>query len=213
MNVEDKPAFQALLTDVMAFNRQDVSRFALGVWWEACKTFELAQVSKAFTAHAMDAERGQFPPKPADIVRQLQGTHTDKALMAWGKAFDAMQKVGAYQSVVFDDAAIHAAVSDMGGWQKLCRSEMDELPFVQKRFCDSYKAYAARGKFDYPGRLIGEYESINAVEGRRVAPPVMIGNPAVAGVVMLEGCVGPKTQITVIGDHDFPQLPQLGKAA
>lgn len=212
MSPQDKREFQQLLTDAMAFYRQNVSEFALGVWWAACKPFSLDQVRKAFTAHATDPERGQFPPKPADLIRQLQGTHTDRSLLAWGKVYDAAGRVGAYQSVVFDDAAIHAAISDIGGWVSVCRTSEKELPFLQKRFCDAYRAYATRGQFDYPSRLLGEHEIANLSIGQKPAPPVLIGNPAVAGVVMMEGLSGPKTQITHMLES-APAIRRIGDEA
>lgn len=162
MQPRDFEAFQALLADALAFWRQDVTAFTLGVWWEACRRFELEQVRKALTAHAMDPERGQFPPKPADLVRQLQGTHTDRALLAWGKVFETMQSTGAYQSVDFGDPIAHAAIVDLGGWVSLCRIDLNDLPFVQKRFCDAYRLYSSRGKPDAPLRLAGESELTNA---------------------------------------------------
>lgn len=161
MTPNDRSAFAQLLTQVLGFYRQDASDFALTVWWQACKAFELEQVRKALTAHAMDPERGQFAPKPADLVRQLQGTHTDRALLAWSRVWNAMQSVGAYQSVNFSDPIIHAAIVDIGGWQALCRINLDELPFVQKRFCDAFRTYSARGKPDAPLRLVGESEQVN----------------------------------------------------
>jgi len=162
MTPHDREGFAALMTQALAFYRQDASDFALSVWWEACKGFDLEQVRKALTAHAMDPERGQFAPKPADIVRQLQGTHTDRALIAWGRVWEAMQSTGAYQSVDFGDPIVHAAIVDMGGWVSLCRIDLDDLPFVQKRFCDAYRTYSARGKPDAPLRLAGEHEIANA---------------------------------------------------
>lgn len=194
MQSADKPAFKALLTDVMAFYRQDVSKFALTVWWQACERFEIEQVRKAMTAHAMDPERGQFAPKPADIVRQLQGTHTDRSLMAWGKVFEAMARVGAYSTVVFDDACIHLAIEDMGGWVSLCRSTNDELPFVQKRFCDTYKAYSSRqDRPKHPPMLIGAHDAENAKRGYRSQAPALIGNPAAAQAVIQSGEFGART--------------------
>lgn len=162
MQAADKPAFKALLGDAMAFYRQDVSKFALSVWWAACERYDFEQVSKALTAHAMDPERGQFAPKPADIVRQLEGTQTDRSLIAWGQVLEAMRSVGAYASVDFGDRAIHAAITDMGGWPTLCRSQVDELPFLQRRFCDSYRAYMRRPDVQAPLRLAGAHEVENA---------------------------------------------------
>jgi hypothetical protein len=170
MTPRDEIAFGQLMTDVLAFWRQDVTTFTLTVWWEACKAFDLEQVRKALTAHAMDPERGQFAPKPADLVRQLQGTHTDRALLAWGKVWDAMQSVGAYQSVDFGDPITHAAIVDIGGWVSLCRIDLNDLPFVQKRFCDAYRVYSTRGKADAPLRLAGDHEIANAKVA--LPPPV-----------------------------------------
>ena len=59
MRRADFQAFSELLSGVLAFYRQDTSRFALSVWWEACKGFDFEQVSKAFNAHAIDAERDE----------------------------------------------------------------------------------------------------------------------------------------------------------
>lgn len=174
MNANDRQAFGSLLADALGFYGQSVTAFALGVWWQACDRFELGQVAKALTAHAMDAERGHFPPRPADIVRQLHGTQADRSLIAWGKVLDAMQRVGAYRSVAFDDGAIHSAIEDLGGWAKVCRSTHDELPFLQKRFCDSHRAYSARPDMAHPAMLMGEHEASNRSLGKRVAPPMLV---------------------------------------
>ena len=45
-----------------------------------------------------------------------------------------MQRVGAYQSVAFDDPVIHAVIEDLGGWTKLCRSDLKELSYMEHRF-------------------------------------------------------------------------------
>ena len=164
MQQSDTAAFNGLVADVMAFYRQDVSEFGMSVWWQACQGFDLEQVRKTLNAHAVDPERGQWAPKPADIVRALQGTHADRSLIAWGKVLDAIHRIGAYQSVEFEDKAIHCAITDMGGWPAVCRTEIDALPFVQKRFCDAHRVYSARGAPDVP-RLAGEHEQTNAKIG------------------------------------------------
>ena len=146
-----------------------------------------------------DPERGQYAPKVADIVRILSGTATDRAVLAWGKCLEAMSSVGAYTDVVFDDPAIHAVVEDLGGWPKLCRTEMKELGYVQHRFCESHRAYTGRGQFDYPRRLGGdrspdsEYEKV----GLKLPRPALIGNPDRAKLVYQNGGAG-KTSISFV---------------
>lgn len=196
MTESDRNDLGTLLTQALGFYGQTLSPFALGVWWQACQGFELAEVRKALTAHAMDPDRGQFPPKPADLVRMLRGTSADRSLIAWGKVLDAMQRVGAYRTVVFDDGAIHAAVSDMGGWPALCRSSADELPFTQKRFCDLHRAYSLRPDLAYPAQLVGEHDLQNRLAGHAAGAPMLIGDAARAQAVAAAGSEGAKTAIT-----------------
>ena len=211
MNAADQKKLADVLGGVHDFYGKELSKFAVTVWLQACEMFDVEQVTKALSAHLMDAERGQFMPKPADIVRQLEGTRTDRSLIAWGKVLDAMQRVGAYQSVVFDDGAIHGAISDMGGWAAICRSETDELPFTQKRFCDLHRAYSARPDMPYPARLVGDHELHNAPRGYSVAPPMLIGDAQRAQAVERLGSVGPKTSI--MAADAVPAVKRIGRTA
>lgn len=185
MNESDKPRFFSMLKQVMDYYRQDSTEFMFDIFWDSCKDFDYEVISKALNAHAKDPDRGQFAPKVADIVRQLSGTKTDKSMIAWGKVHDAMGRVGAYSDVVFDDPAIHAAVSDCGGWVKMCRTETDELSYLQHRFCQSYQAYASRDDFDYPHVLGGDRspDELYAKRGLPAPKPVLLGNPEKARII------------------------------
>jgi hypothetical protein len=200
MTPNDKTRLMEVLKGVHDFYGKELTRFAGQVWMQACDSFDVEQVSKALSAHLMDPERGQFMPKPADLVRQLQGTKTDRSLIAWGKAYDAMQRVGAYTSVVFDDPVIHAVIADIGGWTTLCRTTTDELPFVQKRFCDSYRAYSGRPLVDFPAKLLGQSDMENQARGYEGARPILIGDASKAQEVLRLGSAGAKTEFTQLGD-------------
>ena len=167
--------FQSIVSKMLAYYRADNSEFTLQVWWVGCQPFSLEQVSKAITAHITDPDKGQFAPKVADIVRQLAGTKTDRSLLAWGKVSDAMSSVGAYQDVDFGDGAIHATIIDMGGWPKMCRTNTDELSYLQHRFCESYRAYQTAGTTEIPF-LIGDRspDDMYLKRGLPVPKPVRI---------------------------------------
>jgi hypothetical protein len=207
MTEADRKDFAQLITDVLAYYRQDASRFVLDLWWNACKPFALEQVRSAIQKHCTDAERGQFAPKVADLARILQGTTTDRSSLAWGKVLEAMSAVGAYTDVVFDDPAIHAAVEDMGGWPKVCRTDLKELSHLQHRFMQSYRAYAERGHFDYPRRLGGDRSPDSEYEkaGLKLPRPALIGDAARAKLVYQGGGAG-KTAIS------FAPIQSLGSA-
>lgn len=197
MQPSERAPFAQLVTDVLAYYRQDASRFVLDLWWGACQPFELAQIRQAMQRHATDAEHGRFAPKVADVVRILAGTAADRAALAWGKALEAMGSVGAYTDVVFDDPAIHAAVQDLGGWPKLCRTDLKELGYLQHRFCESHRAYTGRGSFDYP-RCLGGDRSPDSDYARVGLPPprlAFIGNAERARRVYEGGSAAGKTAV------------------
>jgi hypothetical protein len=200
MEMRDRAGLYKVVSDVMGYYKQDASEFTLKVWWEACKGYDLEQVSKALTAHAIDPDRGQFAPKVADIVRQISGTKTDRAALAWGKVFEAMQRVGQYQDVVFDDPAIHAVIMDIGGWPRICQTNESEISYLQHRFCEAHRAYTGRGEFDYPRVLIGlrsaDHEYKN--RGLPLPEPVLIGSSEKARHVYLAGKKGGKVEVTLV---------------
>lgn len=166
MQASDRKAFAALISDALAFYKQGTTPFSLSVWWEACQPFELEQVNKALVSHTMDPDHGRFAPMPADIVRVLQGTRVDRAAVAWGKVYDRIRRVGQYATVTFDDPAIHATVTDLGGWPALCQTKLDDLPFLQQRFQKTYMTFVGRECFVYPERLAGVHALENQAAGR-----------------------------------------------
>lgn len=198
MQAHEHDDFAAMVVDALAYYRQNVSEFTLHVWIEGCKPYTLEQVQKAMTAHMTDAATGQFAPKVADIVRILSGTHTDRSMLAWGKAYEAMSSVGAYTDVVFDDPAVHAVIEDLGGWPKVCRSETKDLSYLQHRFCEAYKAYSGRGTFDYPRRLMGDRsaDSEYTKKGLPLPRPAVVGDREKAKEVYSRGGTGGKTAIS-----------------
>ncbi len=156
MDQAEKSEFGAFVTDVMAYYRQDATSFVLDVWWAACQPFAMEQVRAAVQQHIMDPDHGRFAPKVADLVRVLHGTSTDRAAVAWGVVMREMAATGAYQDIDFGDPATHAAVRDLGGWPKVCRTDMRELGHLQHRFTEAYRAYTARGVAECPMVLMGD---------------------------------------------------------
>jgi hypothetical protein len=190
-----------LVKDVMKFYKQEASPFALQVWVNAMQAFDFEQVNKAFSVHLVNTESGQFMPKPADIIKALQGTQTDRASLAWAKAYEAAGSVGAYTDVVFDDPAIHCAIEDMGGWPKFCRTETKDLSYSMHRFCEQYKAYVGRGTFEFTARLRGDRSSDAEYEkkGLPLPKPKLIGSAENAIAVMNGGSNNGRLMITDAG--------------
>lgn len=198
MQLSDRKDFALLIAGVYAYHRIPCSDALIGMYWRGCQRWDYEQVVKAIDRLTTDAEAGKFPPKLGDMTRILEGTHTDRAALAWGKTLEAMSSVGAYTDVVFDDPAIHACIEDLGGWPKVCRTETKELSYLQHRFCESHKAYTGRGTFEYSRRLPGDRSPDHEFEkfGMPIPKPALIGDPERCKAVYQGGNVAGKTSIT-----------------
>lgn len=218
MQESDKKAFAELIAGVYAYHRTPVSPAIISVYWRGCQRWTMEQVTKAIDSLTQDAEAGKFVPKIGDVTRVLEGTHTDRSMLAWGKTLEAMSAVGAYQDVVFDDPAIHAVIEDLGGWPKVCRTEMKDLGYVQHRFCEGHRAYTGRGEFEYPRRLGGARDADEHYKKVGLKPPVpmLVGNPAACRQVFEGGNTGGKTKVTfggaaMLGAPRLAELVQIGR--
>lgn len=188
MQNNDRLSFAELIANIYAFYGRDSSDFALSVWWEAMKPFDFAAVADAMNRHCVNPDTGQFMPRPADVVRMLQGSTQDSAMVAWAKVDKGIRQVGTYASVAFDDPIIHRVIHDMGGWVSLGQKDEREWPFVAKEFENRYRGYRVRSETpEYPKVLIGIAEAQNSTEGRKSQPPVLIGDSARAKHVLQGG--------------------------
>lgn len=208
MQHQDFEGFRQLLADVHAFYRQDMSEFALDVWWQAMRAFDLAAVRQAMGRHTMNPDTGQFMPKPADVVKMLAGRTVDAAQVAWSKVDRAIRHVGTYRSVAFDDALIHRVIQEMGGWVPLGTKTEDEWPFVAREFETRYRGYAMRGETspEHPPVLVGICEADNSRLGHRVQPPSLIGDRAAALRVIETGSEGGPIRIGMATAEDVAML-------
>jgi hypothetical protein len=157
MRNEDFDQFSAVINGVAdLYSKPPLSEFAMSLWWNALKVYELIEVKRGLSRHVQNPDNGQFMPKPADVVRAIGGTTSDNATTAWSKVDKAVRTVGTYQDVAFDDPLIHAVLLDMGGWICVGSKSDSDWPFVQREFENRYRGYASR-------RIIPEY------------PPVLTG--------------------------------------
>lgn len=178
MTESDRVAFADLMGAVYTFYRQKLPDVSMSMWWEGLQRFELEEVRAAFNSHAFDPDRGQFLPMPADVVRHLGGSTNDQAAIAAAKVLRAIQDVGSWESVAFDDPIIHQALTDVGGWTWYAAQTDKEFPHAERRFKDAYRAYVRRG-LPIGAHLIthlpGHFEIRNTNGGYAVSKPKLVG--------------------------------------
>lgn len=227
MRQSEIPELLRLVVDVLKYYRQDATPFLLNVWENACSGFDLEQVRAALMNHMGHPERGEFAPRISSIVRVIAGTGVDRAITAWGMVFQTMQRVGAWQDVLFRDPVIHAVINDMGGWPKVARTEDKELSYTQHRFMELYRSMSERGFDGYPRMLRGDRASDEEFERKGLPPPapVMIGDPVEcaevyakggeprAQITFLRAGVDPATLLRLPGGLSIKALPAQGQPA
>lgn len=188
MQTGDFQKFREGIAGVMGFYGKSVSTFALDVWWNALKRYDLTAIVDAFNRHLANPDAGQFVPKPADVIRMLQGSTQDSALRAWAKVDQAVRRVGTYCDVVFDDALIHRVIQDMGGWMAFGTRLEDEWPFVAKEFENRYRGFTLRSESPpYLPVLTGIASAQNSLKGYGSDAPVLVGDEQAARRVLRGG--------------------------
>ena len=204
MQEADRAAFAEMISGVYEFygKAASVSEFALQVWWQAMQQFDLVAVREALGRHAMNPDSGQFLPRPADVVRMMQGSTQDSALTALTKLETAISSVGSWGTVAFDDALIHVVVEEMGGWISICAHAAKEWEFrLKKEFCDRYRAYKARGEVPpYGPVLMGLFDAQNVAQGFPAQPVKMVGDVRKARQVAMMGSDTPRLTISTVSD-------------
>lgn len=163
------------------------SEGAIDLSFQALSRFDIGDIRVALTAHMNDPEGGRFAPKPADVVRQIEGDSESRALAAWSKVERAISSAGPWATVVFDDAIIHTVIEEMAGWPKMCEVTDKEMPFLRAEFSKRYQGFITRRPQAYQSKLVGLQEIHNGESAE--FPPVtkMIGNPDKAKQVMAGG--------------------------
>lgn len=188
MSPTDKAEFSTLLSGCLgALYDKPVTPLLLDVWFRAMEPYPFEEISRAFSRHAIDPDQGQYPPKPADIVRLIDGNGAGRAQSAWTQVDKTLRCVGGYRSVCFDDPLTNAALDGMGGWIRLCETKLDEIPYRAAEFTKRYRALLLTPPKTWPPHLPGRAELANAANGLPVEPPLLIGDPDQAARVLLGG--------------------------
>jgi len=182
MNEQDRETFYRTWSAAWEQHGKSMTPGALKLAFECLRAYDISAIQKAVLQQARDVENGQFPPKPADIIRQIEGRPEDRALIAW--AYVQRGIYGEYSGsnwIVFDDPLIHRIVQDMGGFSRMGMRNIDEIPFMQKDFVNRYLAFSRQGCSEYPNRIL-----LTGSGDSQDRPPILIGDKAKC-MAILEG--------------------------
>ena len=215
MNDNQRAEFSVLLTSALEVFNQKTTPGVINVWWNALVKYDFNIVEQAFGAHIVDPDVGQFAPKPANIIRNIDGSRETRAMLAWAKVQKTIGSVGGGSTVCFDDRFIHATIADMGGWSKLCTVEEDELVFKAREFEKRYNSHSKHDVDEFPRKLIGHHEAHNLAQGLMefISAPVTIGDIAECRKVYKHGSDNIKLinrePLSLVYHPKKPSLPEI----
>jgi hypothetical protein len=167
--------FQPILYGLGELYDKELTPNLVNIYYEIFKDFSIERFKKAI-GEVIKSHKYANLPKPAEILEYLEGTREDNALIAWLKVRGAIENVGYYESVEFDDPVISHCLFQMGGWMKVCEVLNKDLPFMEKDFMELYRLYAKRG-ITQPIKLSGFFEVDNLAKGfySNIPEPIKIG--------------------------------------
>ena len=85
----DKREFGEMMTAVFQLYKSEPNKQILRLYWKALLNYSIEQVQEAVDQHVVNTKNGQFLPKPADILKQINGGKSsieiknEKAGLVW----------------------------------------------------------------------------------------------------------------------------------
>lgn len=189
MTSDDIAQFNQIWAASWGFYGKEATTMIQAMAFQALKKYSLNEIKQALSNHLSDPEHGKWAPKPADVVRYIDGGPDARAAKALTIAYETAQRCGGYESVCFDDPVIHQVIRDMGGWIVWCEIEEKERPFKHNEFQKRYVGIASGQPGEYVTHLPGRNELHNSRNGfdGYVKQPLLIGNEEKAKKVYLTG--------------------------
>lgn len=146
----NQECFKSNLGFLSKYLKYDVSADQVIIYWDLLKhlsddKFELAcrNIVKEF----IPTSTVPFP-LVAHILRYCGDAGDNQVIIAISVFKKAIRSIGAYESVDFNDPALHYAAVANGGWVTMCSWTQDEWNINEKRFMETYRAAIQTGRED-----------------------------------------------------------------
>ena len=154
MDKHNEEEFKQLLAGICDVHGKQLSAAGLKIYWHTLKPYPFDKVVSAIMAHEADPDCGQYMPKPADIIAQINGRtkqadtlFKERALYYWSIIQGSLHK--GYQALQIDDPDAIEAMRRIGGLNSLAMDKTDHLVYRQNAFVDAYVT------IKHSARLIG----------------------------------------------------------
>lgn len=201
MDKTDLKAFEKIMTslnELYGDPAKQISDLKMELYYTALKDLTIEQLNDAVNV-LFQTKTIKTWPLPAEIRQAVEGNPTDKAHVALDKLIGAVRSIGPYQSVIFDDPAIHAFVQSYGGWEEMCDKTVEEWKYIRNEFMKAYPGLS--GRQDVPLKLTGIHESNNnrGGWGDHKIPAIIVGDEKKALAWTEQRAIGIMDRVLKIG--------------
>ena len=176
-STQDRQSFALIMVTLGELYDKAVSEQKIEIYFDALSAYDVDMINRAANTWIKLPGKGQFMPKPSDLIEIIDGDSEIRAQDAWIKVEKAIRSHGSWDTVIFDDPIIHAVITSLGGWMSLAGTETErDLHFKRLEFLKSYPKYVGR---ELPAQtpLLGRQAANNAHKfPDQVPAPVVIGD-------------------------------------
>lgn len=174
-NKTERKEFMDMFSGLCLTLGKEPSKNLILAYHTALSRFDIGVVKEAINKAVVSFK---WFPKPVEIIELIEGSSVDNSEIQCAQAFEAVRRVGPYESVVFDDPVTQEVIKQYyGGWPKFCEGDEGEEVFKKNDFKKAYKAFSNQNRKHY-GPLYGISAIGNDSNGIKHKPKIkMIGNP------------------------------------
>ncbi len=177
MEDKDKKAFEQImitLQDIYGSSGKPLTELRMSFYWKSLEDLSIEEINNAIIEISKTRTIQTFPT-PAEIREAVRGKADDRAELAFETLIGAIQSVGPWGSVIFQDGIIAQCVDAMGGWDEVNNWLTADRQWHRKEFIQLYKIHERRGRLG-PAKIVGLHEANNRINGYDYnIMPVMIG--------------------------------------
>lgn len=181
MTIDDMEQFQEIMTvlnESFGDINRPVSDIKMRFYFKALSDLTIDQLNDAAIILANTKVIHTFPT-PAEIRQAVEGNPHDQGQIAFDKLITAVRSIGPYQTVIFDDPAIHAFIQSYGGWEEICDKTVEDWKYMRNEFVKGYTGF--QRIYDVPLQLTGIHDAANRCKGiDHCIPPSIVGDRAKA---------------------------------
>lgn len=169
MTQNDAKKFAEIMAYLGIIFGKELTAAAIKIYFTTLNDLPIEEIQEAAVYIANNRTITGTFPLPAEFRLAKQESIEDKAEIAWTALLWAIEHVGSWPSVQFDDPVLHDVVKILGGWLRVCSADGDiyntdwhtaNLTWRRKDFLSLYRIMAKNDTHD--PYLIGEQQAANS---------------------------------------------------